>query len=146
MYNDIGWSVGQHPGRLLDFIIIYDFPTIGGQFIEKFLHCCFVERSCEPLVFNISFHNDILINKCNEKWCGLQGFQYLYENNPILKHCIMSKRDDHIKVLNSKVKIKKDKVKVWRDVGIDEQKIDKMEEEQLRLEEWLEDIEAMGDY
>jgi len=58
----------------------------------------------------------------------------------------MSKRDDHIKVLNSKVKIKKDKVKVWRDVGIDEQKIDKMEEEQLRLEEWLEDIEAMGDY
>ncbi|MFA5366610.1 MAG: hypothetical protein WC333_01895 [Dehalococcoidia bacterium] len=58
----------------------------------------------------------------------------------------MSKKDGHVKILNEKIKIKKDKVDVWTQMGIDETKRNKLEAQQERLEAWLEEIEAMGDY
>jgi hypothetical protein len=57
-----------------------------------------------------------------------------------------AKKDKHLKILNHKIKERKDKIKTWQDFGIDEKKCERLEAQQTRFEAWLEEIEAMGDY
>ncbi len=57
-----------------------------------------------------------------------------------------AKKDKDMKILDHKAKKFKNKVNVWKEYGISQKKIDKLEEKQERYEAWLEEAEQMNDY
>jgi hypothetical protein len=145
--DDIGRGVGQHSGRLLDFMVVNDIPTVSDQLIEEFLYRGFIERPGEPFVLVISFHNRYLIIKYSEKQGQLQYFQYLYENNRTLKHIIMgAKKNKDKRVLKYKENFNKNLAKEYKDHSISQRKIDRVEAKQAKYKSQYDTIDAGPDY